>query len=93
MVVKFRLYERDAKVVLEVLRRLASSHKEQTDEGRYSKLDELGNWGSKPDDGVIGHDVITDLQTSKGKHAAVADYLTSIHDEIDAQLKAVQGRG
>jgi hypothetical protein len=67
--------------------RAARVAEEQTDEGRYKKLAELGDWGSEAAHGVIGTTVMNDLQTSAGKHAMVADYLSSIHDEIEAQLK------
>jgi hypothetical protein len=87
MIVKLRLYTRDAKVVVELLDRLVRVHNEQTDVGRHEKLAELGNWGSEAAHGVIGSTVWNDLQTSTGKHAAVADYLSSIHHEIDSQLK------
>jgi hypothetical protein len=42
--VKLKLYERDVKVVSEVLRRLAEVHMEQTDDGRGAKLSQLGQW-------------------------------------------------
>jgi hypothetical protein len=92
MIVKLRLYTRDAKVVVELLDRLVRVHNERTDEGRYKKLGELGDWGSEAAHGVIGTTVMNDLQSSTGRHAVVADYLSSIHDEIESQIKEAASR-
>jgi hypothetical protein len=96
------LYGRDARAVSTLLALVVKYHETVSDQdlttgGNSSQLSltEIGGWGLRPVDGGkpelaalgIGTRLMIEVGTPAGKHRAVADYLSSVCNEIDTQLK------